>query len=71
MQRFILVRNDVTYLYRIGKRKAEYYRYSDGKEDTHNDEITPKQAEKDIQELRRSGFGIIDDPRHFLNFLIS
>jgi hypothetical protein len=56
MKRFELKRGGFTYIYRIGKHKAEYFRYINGDLDIYNDEITPEQAEKDLEELKRSGF---------------
>lgn len=56
MKRFELLRGGFKYVYRIGKRKAEYFRYINGDLDVYNNEITPEQAEKDMEELKRSGF---------------
>ncbi len=56
MKRFELLREGTKYIYRIGKRKAEYFRWINDDLDTYNNEITPEQAELDVQELIRSGF---------------
>ena len=60
MTRITLQRGGFTYVYRIGKRTAEYFRWINGDLDTHNDEIKPHFAEEDVEELKRSGFGITD-----------
>lgn len=56
MTRYELKRGGFTYVYRIGKQKAEMFRFINGDMDTHNDELTPLQAEQDMEELKRSGF---------------
>ena len=59
MTHTVLERGGFRYSFRIGKRKASYFRWINGDLDYYAGSVSPEAAQRKLEELKTNGFAIV------------